>query len=195
MPSIGILIQRKDAPPVLKEIPDEALVHVRDAPWTLALVEEGMGSGLPSIGLSVPLPDGRVFLAENSLSNLIMAVAAARGAFPDAFRGGVFDPDISDALMAQSERIAGVLLMLGDILATPQEKRRWGTDAQDVFERLARALGGAEPIVNPLQARVDRAVAILEDVDKRDGPTGKADHQTTVIQRAWSVLLGRDPDA
>ena len=91
MPDLDIkIIRYGDAPP-WADIPLGALEHVPDIA-SIAILEGGMSSGLPSVAVRVNIPGKapRVVLAETSLRLFIGALAAARGAFPEAFEGGPF---------------------------------------------------------------------------------------------------------
>ena len=61
------------------------IIHLTDI-FTVAALEGGMESGLPSLAIRLDLPDGRVVVQETSLGAWIMATAALRGRFPEAFR-------------------------------------------------------------------------------------------------------------
>jgi len=52
----------------------DKVIHVRDAVITIGTLAGGMESGKTSIILEIPLPDGRVVVAESSLE-------CAKGAF------------------------------------------------------------------------------------------------------------------
>lgn len=98
MPTIGVKIVREGPhEPQEPAFPDLAqdldnVVHVSgETPWRVAVLNGGMSSGLPSIALVIPLPDGRTVLAETSLANWSAVTVAARAAFPEAFHGGPLD--------------------------------------------------------------------------------------------------------
>ena len=89
MPTIDIRIVREgDVPPC--NVNRNKVTHLPDSVWYVAILENGMTSGAPSISLMLDLPDNEVLIAETSLSSLI-GVAAARGAFPEEFARGPFD--------------------------------------------------------------------------------------------------------
>lgn len=55
-----------------------------------ALIEGGTSEGLPSVAVRVELPNGDTVVWETTLQLFIGVLAAARGAFPEAFVGGPF---------------------------------------------------------------------------------------------------------
>jgi hypothetical protein len=73
---------------------DGALFHVRDRVvegemTTILLLDGGMGSGRPSIGVVIELPDGKVVLGQTSLSLLLIAA--------ELFKAKHGDPRLDDA--------------------------------------------------------------------------------------------------
>jgi hypothetical protein len=62
-----------------------------EMPWDLVIAETGMNSGAPSIALRMDLPEGHTLIAQTSLGAWLMATAAFRGAFPEAFVGTPFE--------------------------------------------------------------------------------------------------------
>lgn len=95
MPSIEVKIVREGPDeaqesvfPEIGEDPSK-IVHVPgETPWKVAILNGGMASGQPSIGLVIPLPDGWTLVAETSLASWSAVTIAARAAFPWAFQGG-----------------------------------------------------------------------------------------------------------
>lgn len=93
MPTIEVKIVREgpheDQEPVFPDLAQdrENVVHVVRT-WRVAVLNGGMSSGLPSVALAIPLPDGRTVIAETSLANWTAVTIAARAAFPEAFLGG-----------------------------------------------------------------------------------------------------------
>lgn len=86
MPSMDIKIVRHGDPPPLADMDKDTYVATED--WKVVLLEGGMSSGLPSVGLELEVPGlGRV-LAQTSLAAWSGVTIAGRGAFPEAFRGG-----------------------------------------------------------------------------------------------------------
>lgn len=75
--------------PEVRELDEEGfLVHLPDATWRVALLGEGMSSGLPSVALRLELPDGRTVIAETSVALWSSVTIAARARWPVAFAGG-----------------------------------------------------------------------------------------------------------
>lgn len=89
MTMLHIAIMRKGDPPPL-EGADLAQWHSTVVDTAMVL-EGGMRSGAPSVAFTMPLPDGKFVFAETTLALLIMFMSAARGAFPEAFVGSVFE--------------------------------------------------------------------------------------------------------
>lgn len=95
MPSIDISIVKRDSAPPWDDVTGPIQIPP-DEPWRIAIIEGGMQSGQASIALRLEVPDAdglgsSTVIAETSLSALIGVLAAARGAFPDAFVGGPFE--------------------------------------------------------------------------------------------------------
>ena len=74
-----------------------------------------MSSGKSTVGLRLKLLPGtpgsdeiEEVVAYTSLGVLTSIIAAARGAFPDEFGGGPFDPDLADAAAAMGRKGAEV---------------------------------------------------------------------------------------
>jgi hypothetical protein len=79
MPSMNIVLQ-EPAWPELRERTD--VIHTT-GPIGIAGLEGGMESGKPSVALRIDLPDGRVVLAETSLSLFLTAADALRARYGD----------------------------------------------------------------------------------------------------------------
>ncbi len=90
MPALAITIVRTGDPSPWPELADRGVHHVTDG-LAIAILEAGMGSGAPSVGLRIDLDDGNTVLAETSLALLGSAVIAGRAVFPEAFAGGPLD--------------------------------------------------------------------------------------------------------
>jgi hypothetical protein len=90
MPTADIHIVRRGDPPPWEDVENPS--HY-GGPIGFAVLEGGMASGLPSVAVRLPLPDGSTMIAETSLQLLAGVVIAARAAFPDAFSGGPLDPE------------------------------------------------------------------------------------------------------
>lgn len=106
MPITNIAIVRQGDPPPWGDIEDDdPVIHLPDETWKVSLVEAGMKSGAPSVALRLDVPLAHAadvlarvspgdppvaVIAETSLGSLIAILAAARGAFPEAFEGGPF---------------------------------------------------------------------------------------------------------
>lgn len=89
MPAVNIKVAHDDDEVAWPEINVENIVDVPDeAMWNVAIMEHGMGSGLPSVALNVRLPDGTEVVAQTSVAIWSSVTIAARGAFPEAFVGG-----------------------------------------------------------------------------------------------------------
>ena len=87
MPDANIKIVRYGDPPPFPADSDADLFVATDS-WKVAILEGGMSSGLPSVGLQLDVPGvGRV-MAQTSLAMVTAIVLAGRGAFPEAFVGG-----------------------------------------------------------------------------------------------------------
>jgi hypothetical protein len=96
MPSIDTVIVRKGDAPPWSDVGSDRFGPVfhpdPEQSWKVAVLEEGMGSGLPSVALRFDLPDGTTMIAETSLAIWSSVTIMARGAFPEAFAGGPLDP-------------------------------------------------------------------------------------------------------
>ena len=84
MPVIKVILEGDGA--LADMVGREADVIFLTAPFTVAALAAGMQSGAPSLAIRIDLPDGRVVFQETSLGAWIMATAALRGRFPEAFR-------------------------------------------------------------------------------------------------------------
>lgn len=93
MPDLGINIIRVGDDVPWPDLDRDALVHLPDSSWQVAIMERGMNSGLPSIALRILLPDGNTLVAETSLALWSSVTIAGRAAFPEAFEGGPLAPD------------------------------------------------------------------------------------------------------
>ena len=92
MPVMNVTILRKRDPSPWEALGDPSVIAPHpEVPWQLAILEAGCASGAPSIALRMDLADGRVLIAETSLGAWLTATAAFRGAFPEAFKGSVFE--------------------------------------------------------------------------------------------------------
>lgn len=103
MPALDIQIVREADGPPWGDLAERVLVLLPDAYLMVAVIEGGMKSGAPSVALRIDLSDeeiagafgvdaatGFTVIAETSLGSLMALLAAARGAFPEAFEGGPF---------------------------------------------------------------------------------------------------------
>lgn len=105
MPTINVHILRQGDPPIWTDLADRGMHEIpTDQPWELAVLEAGMKSGAPSVMLRLDLADGNSVTAQMSVAAWIVATAAMRGAFPEAFAGTVFDPDVFDIASVAVER-------------------------------------------------------------------------------------------
>lgn len=89
MPVSHITIYRTGDEQVLWDAPGVEVDP--DEPWDVVLIEGGMTSGKPAVAVRWHLPDGSYAVAQTSLEQIIGIMAAARGAFPEAFAGGPFE--------------------------------------------------------------------------------------------------------
>jgi hypothetical protein len=113
VPTINVHILRKGDPPIWPDLADRGMHEIPPAqPWELALLEAGMKSGAPSVMLRLDLADGNSVTAQMSVGAWIMATAAMRGAFPEAFAGTVFD-DPGRVFSLMQDDLAELLRALG----------------------------------------------------------------------------------
>jgi hypothetical protein len=91
---MDIRIVDNDTKPPWDDINFSKMVHLPDAVWKVALLAEGMGSGLPSVALRLTLPDGTEVIAETSLAIWSSVTIAGRAKWPVAFAGGPLDPGL-----------------------------------------------------------------------------------------------------
>ena len=64
----------------------ETMIHVRnDPPLKIAVLDEGMESGKPSIMLRIDLPDGKTVIAETSARLFCIAARAIVAKYPTLF--------------------------------------------------------------------------------------------------------------
>jgi len=92
MPTMRVQILRRDDPVPWDLVSERnLLLPDPETPWDLVIAETGMNSGAPSIGLRMDLPQGYTLIAQTSLGAWLMATAAFRGAFPEAFAGTPFE--------------------------------------------------------------------------------------------------------
>lgn len=87
MPSADIKIIRQNDPPPWD---DGKPFAVAQEHFECGLLEGGMSSGAPSVMMRFTLPDGSYVISQTSLGVFTSILAAARGAFPEAFDGGPF---------------------------------------------------------------------------------------------------------
>jgi hypothetical protein len=85
MPVMKILMNAEGS---LADVPPEKVIHTTE-PFTVACLPGGMSSGKESVSFLIPLPDGRVVMAETSLQ---LFQAAAR-AFAARYGWRTDDPD------------------------------------------------------------------------------------------------------
>lgn len=159
MTPLAIQIVRDGDPPPWADLPDK----VKDGTIErLGILEKGTVEGRPTVAVVVQAPDGERMFGRTTLANFIAALAAARGAFPEAFRGGAFDPRDADEMGA-------------DLIAAV-DRIRSGLDPVEV------TLTGPPYLV--LQARVTEALALLDKVVPGNAPAG--------IHDAMAILRGDD---
>ena len=81
-----VILEGDGAWPDLK---GKEFIHLgNDAPpIQVAILDTGMSSGRPSIGIRIDLPDGQVVLAETSARLFVTAGRAISAKFPDLFEG------------------------------------------------------------------------------------------------------------
>lgn len=114
MPGADVRIMKREDPgPLFPEVLEAGFMQILpESDWKVALIEGGMASGNPSVALAIPTPDGRpeaYVIVETSLAILVTIIGAARGAFPEFFRGGPFDPSDEEArALAQAEALVTV---------------------------------------------------------------------------------------
>lgn len=67
----------------------ENVIHLGDGapPIRVAVLENGMGSGRPSIALRIDLPDGKSVIAETTARLFCTAARAIMARYPDLFVG------------------------------------------------------------------------------------------------------------
>lgn len=77
MPVMNVILEGDRAWPDVANLAEQGkLIHLRDAPWSLAALAMGMSSGRTSVALRIDLPDGRTLIAETSLGLLLGAARA-----------------------------------------------------------------------------------------------------------------------
>lgn len=86
MPAADVKIVRDGDPPPWADLNPEDIVHVVDK-MKVAVLENGMASGKPSIAIRIDLEDSAV-VAETSLEVFASFIVMARAAFPEVFEGG-----------------------------------------------------------------------------------------------------------
>lgn len=92
MPTMRVqILRRDDAVPWNVASDASLLLPDPETPWELVIAETGTNSGAPSIALRMDLPEGHTLIAQTSLGAWLMATAAFRGAFPEAFVGTPFE--------------------------------------------------------------------------------------------------------
>lgn len=84
MPTINVIrnIDESDNNPLLNYKPED-IIHIQDGSITIGTLAYGMASGKTSVGIIIPLPDGRILLAETYL-RLIKSTFEILQAFPEA---------------------------------------------------------------------------------------------------------------
>lgn len=82
MPSINITFQEPAWPDLAERRTD--IIHLGNGapPMGLAVLDHGMASGRPSVGLRIDLPDGKVVIAELSARLLVSAAVAIQARYP-----------------------------------------------------------------------------------------------------------------
>ena len=89
MPELSIEIIRRGDPPPLWHQPFDGEAEVLRA----YVLESGMASGAPSIGLYFTTPDGKCYLAQTSWNIIDGLAGAGRGLLPAAPGDGALPPD------------------------------------------------------------------------------------------------------
>lgn len=89
MASLNIIMDGDGCWPELK-VGTEAVINAMgpDAkPISVALLDDGMQSGRPSVTIRIDLPDGKTVLTETSLRLFVLAGRAFAARYPDLFVG------------------------------------------------------------------------------------------------------------
>lgn len=137
MPALDIrIVRRGDHPPLEELTGGKKLIHLGEGTSMAAvLLEGGMASGAPSVALGIDLEATDSYIvAETSLALFISLMAAARGAFPEAFRGGPFQegaPSVSKLVQVVEAR---------DLLATVDAADAWAYITPAIRTQISRAL-------------------------------------------------------
>jgi len=90
MPTIKMFMDGDNSWPDLKDkLGTDQLIHLgNDAkPIQMALLDQGMQSGRPSVSIRFDLPDGKTVVAETSLRLLVSTARAFASRYPDLFVG------------------------------------------------------------------------------------------------------------
>lgn len=83
MISMTIILEGDNAWPDLK---DKDFVHLREGPpIQVAVLDQGMSSGRPSVAMRIDLPDGSSIVAETSARLFATAARAIMAKYPDLF--------------------------------------------------------------------------------------------------------------
>lgn len=86
MIGMNILLNGDAAWPDLKESKDAIILMGNEAPTIdVAVLNEGMRSGRPSVALRINLPDGRPVVVETSAVLFCSAAKAIMAKYPDLF--------------------------------------------------------------------------------------------------------------
>lgn len=70
---------------VLSDVNTEDIVTVSDD-ITIAVLDKGMKSGKPSVGILIKLPDGKTLLAQTSAKLFVSAANAIHAKYPDLLK-------------------------------------------------------------------------------------------------------------
>lgn len=71
---------------VWPDLPQKEVVDVQ-SPLRVAVLDKGMASGQPSVGIRFDLPDGKVVIAQTSARLFVAAGRAIAARYPDLLTG------------------------------------------------------------------------------------------------------------
>ena len=61
---------------------EDQVIHLADKPFTVAALDQGTASGMPSVVIRLDLPDGRVVLQQTTARLWVTVARALRGKWP-----------------------------------------------------------------------------------------------------------------
>jgi len=70
MSAIRVILEGDNAWP---DLADRAVIHLRDEGWEIACLPRGTVQGNPSLAIRLPLPEGKVLIAETTVRAFLFA--------------------------------------------------------------------------------------------------------------------------